>query len=491
MRSLRVRRFVGVVVILSLAAGCRQRDPAEHAETHPGEEPDDVPPGPANPTPSGGDPVPLAPPKLGEVPARGDGGRPSVWRAPPPEPGLLVHSGMGRVQGVGVDEAGNVWAVNGSDAIYVMEAGQTTFRELTGPSAVGRLAHGERPFTVCGGAAGEAYVGYEVPEIPDPLHPTPEQRAQGDVDVLRLSPDGGVSVRFHYDFHNNNSVVDGGVVHKRYDETRSIMSCVRINDGPYAGEVYFGSNHGVTRVKEEVFGDHRHPTFDYPACPTPAGYECDDRPEAIGYVRGLNLSNAGNLLIAASWMFAEVAPIPYDVEPDIPLNLAKWTLRTHRWSFIGPPAFPLPGKVASGWMASWHSRWPLRFDEKAGNRAIAQTPDGRYWVASLTKGLVWFDVDRGKLSPYVEVEGEPGAISALVANPDGSLWVGTEAAGLWRYEPLSRPTTKVHPPAPELGTWTRFEGLPSSEILRLYAETRSGRRQLYIGTASGLAVYTE
>jgi len=59
---------------------------------------------------------------------------------------------------------------------------------------------------------------------------------------------------------------------------------VRVDDGPFKGEVYFGSNHGLTRVRGDLYGDHRHPTFDYPSCAATAGtaFECDELPEAIG-----------------------------------------------------------------------------------------------------------------------------------------------------------------------------------------------------------------
>ena len=149
--------------------------------------------------------------------------------------------------------------------------------------------------------------------------------------------------------------------------------------------------------------------------------------------------------------------------------------------------------MAPAWAPSWYARWPLRFNEGADNRAIAQTPDGRYWVASLKYGLVWFDGAGKALKRFVEVQGEPGAISALIANPDGSLWVGTSDNGLWKYVPPARaplPSDPTAVPAPETGTWTRVSGIPGANVTRIHLETRSGKRQLFVGTNAGLVVYT-
>jgi ligand-binding sensor domain-containing protein len=92
------------------------------------------------------------------------------------------------------------------------------------------------------------------------------------------------------------------------------------------------------------------------------------------------------------------------------------------------------------------------------------------------------------------LDGEPGTISALIANPDNSLWVGTSDNGLWKYTPPPRaplpPSNTTTIPAPETGTWTRVSGIPGPDVTRIHPETRSGKRQLFIGTDAGLAVYT-
>jgi hypothetical protein len=400
---------------------------------------------------------------------------------------MKVHLEVTPVYGVGVDAGANVWTVDGSDGIWVLRPGGSWQRH----TGIGQIARGEPPITVCGADAGKAYVGYWVQELADPLHSTVEQRAEGDVDRFALDDAGNVSLELHYEIHNNNGInADGTIKDKKtFDETRAILSCVRVNEGPFQGEVYFGSNHGLTRVRGDEFGDHRHPVFDYPACPNPpdGSFECDSAPEAIGYVWGLGLTSAGTVLMSTEWMFAEVGPS----DPTQMHDLVRWTLNSHPWILVGPPPFPQPGKAAPAWAPPWYARWPLRFAEPAHNRAMAKAPDGRYWLASERHGLVWFDAAGGKLAPFVEVEGEPGTVTSLIANPDGSLWVGTAGAGVWRYQPLPRPAALADPPVPEAGTWTRLEGLPGGHVAQLYMETRSGKRQLYVATDGGLAVFTE
>jgi hypothetical protein len=219
---------------------------------------------------------------------------------------------------------------------------------------------------------------------------------------------------------------------------------------------------------------------------------CDCFPEAIGYVWNVNLGRTGNPLMAAEWMFAEVAPLD---------DMIEWTLKSYPWSMIGPPQFPQPNAAGvvgkpNNETKTWFARWPLRFEleHRATNQAIAQTPDGRYWVGSVKFGLVWFNGSGKALKRFVEVTDEPGIITALIANPDNTLWVGTSNNGLWKYTPpppapLPLATTTTAP-APETGTWTRVSGLPGPNVRKIHLETRSGKRQLFIATNAGIVVYT-
>ncbi len=46
------------------------------------------------------------------------------------------------------------------------------------------------------------------------------------------------------------------------------------------------------------------------------------------------------------------------------------------------------------------------------------------------------------------------------------------------------------PPPETGGTWTGVSGIPGANVTRVHLETRSGKRQLFIGTDAGLVVYT-
>ena len=102
-------------------------------------------------------------------------------------------------------------------------------------------------------------------EILDPTHSTAAQRSEGDLDRVGLDASGNLVREHHYEIHNNN-----GVDHPTFDETRSILTCIRVNDGPNKGDLYTGSNHGMTLFRGDLYGDHRHPTFNYPECPAPS-----------------------------------------------------------------------------------------------------------------------------------------------------------------------------------------------------------------------------
>ena len=140
---------------------------------------------------------------------------------------MAVHSEVGAVRGVSVDEGANVWVVDG-ERIWLLAPGASTWRTFDaslGEAAVGQLARGFTAQTVCGGEAGKAYVGYLAAEIPDPTHSTPAQRSEGDLDRVGLDASGNLVREHHYEIHNNN-----GVDHITFDETRSIHACIRVND---------------------------------------------------------------------------------------------------------------------------------------------------------------------------------------------------------------------------------------------------------------------
>ena len=327
------------------------------------------------------------------------------------------------------DEGGNIWVVN-DNGVYVKRPGDTGFSVKTG---FGQLAKGDWPYTICGGAANQAYVGYVGPEIPDALGGTPEERLRGDMDRIALNAGtGAVSLQFHYAFFNTND--------PQYNEVQTIVSCNRQNNPASTdyGTVYIGSNHAVTRIQGDKFADHRHVVWAKPSGTL-----------VIGYNWATALAPTGNLFFANEYKIGELKPTPV-LKDWLSFSINPWVIDTYV-----PPVGTLEDNDF------WH--------------AAAVTPDGKHWVGSWTKGLVW-------MTPtprvYTVIGDAPETrINALAAESDNSIWVGTQTKGLWKRSAA--------------GSWTKLNlPLGTSTVLGLYLDTRTTPRTLFISTNQGLATYT-
>src|SRR5438552_1976225 len=97
--ALRVAGLLGAALVWGCSNGSTGRD--DHAATHPDPDPptsNDPPPPPSVPPPPVVKPPPPPPPP---------------WNAGTPEPGMVIHSEVGSVRGVSVDEGANAWVVEG------------------------------------------------------------------------------------------------------------------------------------------------------------------------------------------------------------------------------------------------------------------------------------------------------------------------------------------------------------------------------------------
>lgn len=121
-------------------------------------------------------------------------------------------------------------------------------------------------------------------------------------------------------------------------------------------------------------------------------------------------------------------------------------------------------------------------------RAIAQTSDGKIWVGTAAGRLDWFDERRGVLEPtWHPPADETGAapdigqhaITTLLADRAGRLWIGTEGDGLRAWEPATGRARTFRPSAANPATT-----LPSLSIRGLLRD-RAGN--LWIATAAGLS----
>ncbi|TQF15133.1 hypothetical protein FJV41_15065 [Myxococcus llanfairpwllgwyngyllgogerychwyrndrobwllllantysiliogogogochensis] len=413
---------------------------------------DDAGPGDAGPGPGDGgtDPVP-------------DGGtQPTTPEGPWPTDALTNFSAkydIPKVRSVGVDGAHNVWLLNGNQ-IGVLRAG--TDRPLWTSQPIGQASLGLGweadklaidSTVICGGKAGEAYVGYRTHDeivggqriIGRGEEGFSEERyvefQKGDVDVVQLNSEGSdIVLREHLYRSAGTSrpsrneplgIRNSNDFH--YDEDRSIYSCVRVMSGTYEGEVYLGTNHGVTRVRGYDYSSHRHPAW-WQTIPNEDPSKPPKQSQRAGYTYGLGLSSEGHLLIANDWKIGILPPnadlkwwdrenrdgVPADAE------ISEYLLNT----FVDPVN---PGNDQYRDQAAPQNKW----------RAIQKTKDGLYYVAGLGSGLWQFQANPQRHDPkkyadtdYVRIEGaNTNDYTALAATADGSLFVGTAHNGLWRLTP--------------------------------------------------------
>jgi hypothetical protein len=381
-----------------------------------------------------------------------DGGTSGPKTVPGPWPTEAVTNysdkyGIRRVKSVGVDAAHNIWLLDGA-SIGVLRADTKKVVWTSQPIGQARLGFGADKLAtgsrvICGGKAGEAYVGYEtvndVPggqRIPDRHEAafTEEKYAhfqKGDMDVVRLNDTGNdVELKIHIFQSAGTSRPDNNEplgIHNtndyHFDEDRSVYSCQRVMRGPYAGEIYIGTNHGVTRIREYTYNSHRHPAW------------WMNGSQRAGYTFGLGMSQDGHLLIANDWKIGIIPPNAslkwWDSEsqkPEMPAGVeaAIYALNT----FVDP--------VNPGDDVNRSSEAPFNYW-----RGFQQTTDGLYYLGSLTEGLWQLKLKKTQDKPlkyredgYTYIDGlGTKRITTLAATDDGSLFVGTEDNGLWRLKP--------------------------------------------------------
>ncbi|RJS21733.1 hypothetical protein DRW03_15400 [Corallococcus sp. H22C18031201] len=389
--------------------------------------------------PDAGEPPDAGPlPDAGEPP---DAGPPPVDPAGPwPQDPVLNYTdryGLDHVQSLTVDAAHNIWLLAGS-RIGMLSADT---KKVVWTQNVGQAGKGYTSTVICGGAAGQAYVGYRAgDDIPggnriasegepgyDPANWNYYQ--QGDMDVVQWDAlQGAVTLQEHLYQSMGSSRPTGNAplgIHNsndyHYDEDRSIYSCARVMRGPYAGEVYIGTNHGVTRIRGLTYSSHRHPVF---------WVKKDDGSwsQRTGLTYGLGIGQDGAVLIGNDWKIGIIVPNP---------DMALWHFED-KGAFYTLNTFVEP--VNGGDDTYRSGEVPFAFW-----RAFEQTKDGAYYVGSHTEGLFRLDTQRRqqsngaytlKVQATTRVEDLGSrSINALAATDDGSLFVGTDGDGLWRIKP--------------------------------------------------------
>jgi hypothetical protein len=437
-----------------------------------------------------------------------DGGTQEPKSAGPwPTDAVLNYSreyGVTSVRAMGVDAAHNVWLLNG-DRIGVLRADTRRITWTAAPLGQARGGFGETAAAtgstvICGGSAGRAYVGYSTPDLksdpefpglhanylvspgecykPDPssatCYPYSNRRLQhyrqGDVDVVRLDGSGQIvleehlhqSIRNTEDDQGNPRVQTGPRVladvsnlgirnsnDHHYDEDRSILSCITVMHGRDMGDVYVGSNHGVTRIRGLEYNAHRHPVW-----------KDTNGNQKAGYTYGLGIARDGDVLIANDWTFGIVTPTP---------RLGDWDNMSKSVNVMKVESSFLPEVNTLSEFDYW--------------RGFQQTKDGQYYLGSREHGLWRLTISRpaNQAQQGTRIRGATADqdtaiqnINALAATDDGSLFIGTDKAGLWRMTPGK--------------TLEKVADVSGSKVLQLVYDPRVTPAMLYVLTSDGLTV---
>jgi hypothetical protein len=447
----------GLAVISLFSVGCadepRTVDPQEEPWPIPPEPPEgnEVPsPAPPDSSADAGTPPPEedagTPPDAGEPPDAGT----TPDAGAPPDPGpwpvdaALDYTrsfGVGTPRSVGLDEGRNLWLLDGR-RIGVLRPGDTAPTWTTG------VGQARQPFgadslatdstVICGGEAGRAYVGYSANEmkrapgieqrtyIPGPGEPyyTPERYAEyqkGDLDAVRVQPDGSVVLEEHIWRTVKSSNKDKQIgIHNtndfHYEEDRSVLNCARVTRGRFRGDLYITTNHGVTRIQGLTYNSHRHPGwYLYENGSKWGSLQCP-------YMYGLGIAPNGDVLVANEQMLGVLVPSA---------KLEEWD-RENTWDGPTPWTFKSFNEVLNGQAADDY--W----------RAFEQTPSGRYYLGSAEYG-VWAMTPKSRSAGnWSKLAGLPtNRILALKATDDGALYIGTNGAGLWRLEADGTTLTQV------------------------------------------------
>ena len=377
----------------------------------------------------------------------GDMGNP-IGPGPWPVTDLTIYGSAqglsGSILDANPDEGQNIWAANGT-TLYVLRPGSTTFQPFTAADGL----HIE-PFTdpygqsnltritaIAGGHANEVMVGYYGYEtLGNPYLDSDAQKALGNGDHVTVGSDGKLSITrygFRCDFEGANGCW----------ENRSPRRIVYAHSGVVAGRSFWGFNHGVTHVYNDVFGDHVHPEIWY--------HNADGSvTEKLGEFYGVAVTPTGDLWVAGRYGVG--------LQPFNPISHQAWVQGHFIYAFTTN--------------TSDHSLdVPTGYHED--NRGAAVTSDGVLWLARLGGGLVSWDRSTNSYNTVRTWSQVPSDLMDVQADPDDTLWLVTSGGALLRFDPVSG----------SVQTWPGVSG-----VTRIYVDSTVTPRAVYASMSSGVAV---
>jgi len=402
-----------------------------------------------------------------------------------PAQGLLESP----VVAASVDEGENLWVVT-PKALYLMTPGAHTFRRYTAQDGL-HVGPGytEPPdiTLVEGGARGECFVGYyardtNVGNTPGAHTNIDPYAHYGKMDQVLLKDDGTLTVN-RYDLRNSN---DG-----HYYETRTIMSMV-YDHFQHPGNLYVGSNHGITRIiparyfpprylvtdpwntaDERVwYADHVHP---WVCIGQPCTGDTNVDHVAFGDWFGLALADDGRLWMGGLY---NAGAIHYKEA------LGEWV---QSWA----PHNPFDPSFGDPYPPNEPVFDPPREADPVNIHAVAVTKDGTVWFAS-------GEVESWRGPTYgLAAWGGPGTkfthidptrlgsieynILELQALPDGRLVLGFPNSGLLVWQPGDAHGHRL----------TVRDALPGEQIGRMTQDRMHDPPILFVPTEGGLAAFRQ
>ena len=343
-----------------------------------------------------------------------------------------ANGAPGPVRSITADRGGNVWAANEAGVLLQRAGGDTWefFDRGDGLAPYDTMA-------VAGGRDGQVWVGYRglFPDnnyFDDP----PEIAKSGDVDLIELQGAGIRKVR-HYDISTPAGVEPA------YPDGRDLLrTCYRIVpvlEGRWAGDVWFGCNHGVAmwNATFNEVQEHQHTAI------------WRDGTDWTGDFRGIAITPSGNVWMAGAH---RGGLLRYDDEGG------------QFWAAFQPVVDIWPDDVA--------------LDPKGDDWTMALADDGAggMWAGSFGNGLAHVAAD-GTWRWYTTADGLPdNRVYDLAMDTDGSLWVATDA-GVVRMQNGQFSNT--------LNPLTGLPGTP----LSLHVDKGATPRRVLIGTSAGAGVY--
>jgi hypothetical protein len=361
---------------------------------------------------------------------------------PWPESALVVYPTPGPLIDGGPDDAQNIWAV-GPDALYLLQPGHTAFRRYTAADGlhitpfVDPSGNSTISFitAVAGGGADEVFVGYYGYESTDPFADIEAQKELGNADKILLRADGTLDITryfFRCDYQRSTCWED-----------RSVRRMLYAHDGPAAGHLFLGFNHGVSHVFADSWGDHIHVEVWY--------HNSDGTvTEKIGEWFALALTSDGDL-----WTGGRYAA-----------GLQPWNPTPHAW-VDGRYTFAFTVDSSDHLL---NQPTGYREDE----RGAAVTPDGTVWLASFGGLASWNpNAANGNYNQIRRWPGVGGELADIAADPDGTLWIVGLDERFVRFDPAT-------------GTVTPWPGISGAR--RVIVDRSVTPRAVYVSMDSGLAV---